>query len=523
MGSLLVSVLSTCALASLVWKVFREYFVESPLDRIPGPPASSLLAGNIPEFYDKTGKFYHKFLQDYLLAFKERLLFLYDPKALHHIFVKDQHIYEEAPAFIAINKLFFGEGLLSTLAPIFYEVTGRLRKAFMNQVKNGPKEIDVLHWMTRTALELIGQSGMGYSFDSLKEDAGSADIHPYSRSVKRFGGLLSGTGTFVVTSYILPFAARYNYPRLKRWIVDHIPSQWVQDLKNIVDTIQETAVDICKMKQLVTLEGHDGKKDIISVLVKANASAAEEDRLSDEEVYGQVASLTFAAMDTSSSALSRIICVLGEHQDVQDRLREELLETKKANHGEELDHDQLTSLPYLDAVCRETLRLYVSSPHFIDPEAYLLSSSRKDMILPLSKPLKTTTGEVISEVFVPDGTTLFASVYGTNADAEIWGEDSHEWKPERWLKSLPETVAAAHIPSVYSHLMTFLGGSRACIGFKFAQLEIKIILSVLLTSFKFEQGSKKILWTMPGITAPVVDGDDITHPSLPMIITALST
>jgi hypothetical protein len=41
--------------------------------------------------------------------------------------------------------------------------------------------------MTRTALELIGQSGMGYSFDSLKNEEGSEDLHPYSRSVKRFG------------------------------------------------------------------------------------------------------------------------------------------------------------------------------------------------------------------------------------------------------------------------------------------------------------------------------------------------
>ncbi|KAF5360341.1 hypothetical protein D9756_005086 [Leucocoprinus leucothites] len=542
MASLFVLVLSTCVFASFVWKLFREYLVESPLDRIPGPRPSSWLAGNIPQFYDKTGKYYYQFLREYGSVMRlsgllgERLLFLHDPKALHHIFVKDQHIYEEAPAFIAINKVFFGEGLLSTLGeqhkkqrkmlnpvfstghmpPIFYEVTGRLQKAFMNQVKNGPKEIDMLHWMSRTALELIGQSGMGYSFDSLKEDAQSADLHPYSRSVKRFGGLLSGTGTFVVTSYILPFAANFNYPRLKRWVVEHIPSQWVRDLKEIVDTIQATAVDIYMTKQQAMIEGDDGKKDIISVLVRANASAAEEDRLSDEEVFGQVASLTFAAMDTSSSALSRIICLLGEYQEIQDRLRQELLEAKKANHGEELDYDQITSLPFLDAVVRETLRLH-------PPLGIAIRTARKDMVLPFSKPIKTTTGASISEIIVPNGTTLFASFYGANANPDIWGDDAHEWKPERWLKPIPEKVAASHIPTIYSNLMTFLGGSRACIGFKFAQLEIKIVLFVLLTSFKFVSGTQKIFWTMPGITAPVIEGDDITHPSLPMFVTALDT
>lgn len=81
-----------------------------------------------------------------------------------------------------------------------------------------------------------------------------------------FRGLLSGSGTFVVTSYILPFAAKLNYPRLKRWIVEHIPSKWVHDLKEIVDTIQETAVDIYRSKQKAMIKGDDGKKDIISVL-----------------------------------------------------------------------------------------------------------------------------------------------------------------------------------------------------------------------------------------------------------------
>ncbi len=48
--------------------------------------------------------------------------------------------------------------------------------------KDGPQQVDILNWMTRTALELIGQSGMGYSFDLL---SGDDDFHPYSKSVKR--------------------------------------------------------------------------------------------------------------------------------------------------------------------------------------------------------------------------------------------------------------------------------------------------------------------------------------------------
>lgn len=65
--------------------------------------------------------------------------------------------------------------------------------------------------------------------------------------------------------------------------------------------------------------------------------------------------LTFAAMDTTSSALARTLHLLSTHLDVQSKLRKEIVDTKK-NHGN-LGYDELVALPYLDAICRETLRL----------------------------------------------------------------------------------------------------------------------------------------------------------------------
>jgi cytochrome P450 len=68
-------------------------------------------------------------------------------------------------------------------------------------------------------------------------------------------------------------------------------------------------------------------------------------------------SLTFAATDTTSSALSRIFHLLALHKDVQTKLREAILDAKEENGGKDLNYDTLVSLPYLDAICRETLRL----------------------------------------------------------------------------------------------------------------------------------------------------------------------
>ena len=57
----------------------------------------------------------------------------------------------------------------------------QLRATLEEQTEKGAKEIDMLHWTSRTALELIGRTGLGYSFDTLKADA---VVHPYAATLK---------------------------------------------------------------------------------------------------------------------------------------------------------------------------------------------------------------------------------------------------------------------------------------------------------------------------------------------------
>lgn len=70
----------------------------------------------------------------------------------------------------------------------------------------------------------------------------------------------------------------------------------------------------------------------------------------------------------------------------------------------------------------------------------------------LSKPIKTVDGKEISEVHVPKDTLIVISIDAVNTNPDLWGPDSYEWKPERWLAPLPDTLLEAKIPGVYSHL-----------------------------------------------------------------------
>jgi cytochrome P450 len=65
----------------------------------------------------------------------------------------------------------------------------------------------------------------------------------------------------------------------------------------------------------------------------------------------------FAAMDTTSNALSRMTHLLASHPEVQEKLRVEVMAAWSESNGKDLSYDTLIQLPYMDAVCRETLRL----------------------------------------------------------------------------------------------------------------------------------------------------------------------
>ena len=72
-----------------------------------------------------------------------------------------------------------------------------------------------------------------------------------------------------------------------------------------------------------------------------------------------VSILMFGAMETTTSALARILHTLAMHQDAQEKLRIEISKNVSSEHVEELrlPYDQIMDLPFLDAVYRETMRL----------------------------------------------------------------------------------------------------------------------------------------------------------------------
>jgi cytochrome P450 len=78
-------------------------------------------------------------------------------------------------------------------------------------------------------------------------------------------------------------------------------------------------------------------------------------------------------------------------------------------------------------------------------------------------PVRSKDGtQMIDKIALEPNTDLIVSIIGYNRNKDVWGEDAEEWVPERWLGELRQSVVDAKLPAVFSHMMTFTLGPRAC-------------------------------------------------------------
>ncbi|TFK47420.1 cytochrome P450 [Heliocybe sulcata] len=531
---------------SLCLRLLLRFLRNSPLQYLPGPRPESWFTGNLGQLFNSKGlRYHHDLVQRYggvvkvYGFFGDEQLYVSDPSALYSIILKDQDAFDETRVFIETNKVIFGEGLVATtgdhhkrqrklvtpifstanlrkLTPVFYEIAHKLVDALSKDANiskgNEKNPIDMASWMSRVALESVGQTVLGYSFDPLQ----TPSSNPYTSAVRE---LIPTLFSLSLLRQFAPFLANLGSRSFRRRLVEHTPIRAVQKVKNMSDVMYNTARTILRQK---TAEGGDvastneaGGKDLLRILVKENSKALHGDKLSEDEIIGQMTVLIFGAQDTTSSALSRLLYMLATHPQVQEKLRAEMMEARNSGSLDEngdLDYDTLMSMPWMDAVLKETLRLY-------PPVPFVRRTATETRRIPLWRPVHSDrpAHPPMESIVIPEGTTLFLGLAATNRSEDIWGLDAKEWKPERWLrpKSASSTVKedGPRLPGIYGNgMLTFLGGERSCVGYKFAQVEIKTILATLLSSFAFSPTGDKIVWNLSQIISPSVR-KEIIHPS----------
>ncbi|KAF8122230.1 cytochrome P450 [Boletus edulis] len=147
-----------------------------------------------------------------------------------------------------------------------------------------------------------------------------------------------------------------------------------------------------KMEERVV--GGKEERSVIGLLIKGGSDDSQF-RLSTEEIITQMIILLLAGYETTAISLTWALLELSRNVDVQTKLRRELLE-----HVPDPTYDQLSNgLPYLDAVVHEILRIH-------PPAVEVTRVAIEDNLIPLSKPVRSKSGELIDSLTIAKGSLV---------------------------------------------------------------------------------------------------------------------
>ncbi|KAG8689675.1 cytochrome P450-dit2 [Ceratobasidium sp. 423] len=505
------------AFGGLVILTIRWMYRPTILTKLPVPPGGNWFFGHFKKFAGPEGLEYQG---QVLLTYGpttmlkgligRQILFTIDPAVIHAVQIKDKDKFHRTKGSGVAFRTIFGGGLLA-LSPEEHRVQRKLLNPVFNMKylrelsSTGSEEVNIFPWITAAALDLVGEAGLGYSFNSF-----AGERNEYSTAIKKVTESIAKIGPLI---QLLPYVHQIGTPAFRQWVLDLIHYKPIQNLRHAIKLQNDQAEEIILARQALLsagsgLSSEAGRgKDIMTLLMKANESGESESYIDHQSMVGHMNTFIFGGHETTSAAVTRILDILAQRPDVQVKLREELQRYFEKN-PKETHHDALLELSYLDGIVREVLRLF-------PPVRNIPRVCLEDTVLPLEYPVNTPSGKITS-IPIKKGTPIMISIVYFNRNEAIWGERANEFLPERWVGSKIDEVtqAGSRLPGVYSSMMTFGSGSYACIGFKFAVMEIKVMLAELITKFKFEPSDEEYTWVNLGIRFPYTPyaKKDLTNP-----------
>ncbi|KAI7757062.1 hypothetical protein M8C21_021044 [Ambrosia artemisiifolia] len=229
-------------------------------------------------------------------------------------------------------------------------------------------------------------------------------------AVRKLSELL---GAFVVSDYI-PYMNRFDlggYEKQMKMIskeIDNIIEGWLKNRKRERESRPQQEV---------------GDQFFMDVLISVLQDASEEDFAGydhDIVIKATCLAMIIAGSDTTSVTLTRALSLLLNNPNTLKVAQDEIDEL--VGRDRLVEESDIKNLVYLDAIIKETLRLYPTAP--------------------LSVPHESMEGCVMSGYNIPKGTRLLVNLWKIHRDPNIWS-DPFEFKPERFLTSSGVTTSKA--------------------------------------------------------------------------------
>ncbi|KAE8912981.1 hypothetical protein PF005_g6774 [Phytophthora fragariae] len=339
-------------------------------------------------------------------------------------------------------KLFSTRALRESMTSTIQKHGRSMHRLFDTAAASG-ESFDLFRLLSRFAMESFAEIGFGIQMGSLA----IGEDHPFEEAFD-----IAEEAT----------AKRFSVPawfwKLQRLLGVGSEGQ----LQRAITVIDTTVLRFISESIAARARGEKrtgGAQNIVSLVLDSRDLDGE----ADPQLLRSIAiAAIIGGRDTTSETLSWFIYMLSQHPEVERRVRDEMLE-KIPRLAVEAAYfptmDEVQSLTYLEAAIKETLRLY-------PPASFNIKHCSADTFLS-------------DGTFVPEGTTIGLPSYAMGRMARTWGPDCNEYKPERFLD--PDTGKLLSVSPF--KFPAFFAGPRICVGMNLAMLEMKIVVTGLLSRF----------------------------------------
>ncbi|KAI9292354.1 cytochrome P450 [Neoconidiobolus thromboides FSU 785] len=303
------------------------------------------------------------------------------------------------------------------------------------------KQVSIHSMLQRLTLDVLGRGLFSYDFYALKN--GDKD-----KGLKLYNQTMNGMNDFIY--FVFPILEMLVPARRK---VHKVADEYKSFLLSIIET---------KKKEV---ESGDIKDDIVSLMIKSSLDSGEN-ALTNQEILHNLSLFFVAGHDTTANTLTSTIYFLSKYQDIQQKVREEILSV--VGHSDEMKtptHEQQKELKYLMCVIKESMR-------FTPAVTQLRRFPARDLCL--------SDGTMVKK-----GMPVLLPVYLHHRNPEIFS-NPEEFNPDRFEDPYNKESNA---------WMPFGMGTRTCVGINFSLIEQRVILSMLLQKYDLKLGPECSKWS----------------------------
>ncbi|XP_041358436.1 cytochrome P450 4B1-like [Gigantopelta aegis] len=462
-----MNVLIYGSIFTATWMVYRLaiYPYMSVLRKIPGRQRNNIFIGNMGEilkgepvdpFVKWITEMKSGFIRYHHLLGYQRIV-VAEPEAMKHILITHAKNYVKPAFLFRILMRFTGRGLLclngqehisqrklcmssfkmavlKNMVPTMQRHTENLIGLWKRQIEeNNKMQLLVNGDLQRMTMDILSECAFGYDTNSL--------LDPDQPLTKAVHYMIGG---------MKPKLLRILMPK----IYDALPISENRKFKEYQKMSDELIKNLIENKKSVINEDTDESKctDLLSVLLLAR-DVETGTGFSQQQLRDHVLTFMLAGHETTSTAICWSLLCLAQRPEVMARVRQEVT-TVLPPKGETLTFEHLEKMTYLSCFVKEIQRLYPSVPMTFR---------------------QAVNDDVINGHFIPAGTVMNLQMGAMARSPLIW-KDPEEFRPERFMNE-EEVKPYTFLP--------FLAGSRICIGQKFATMEMKVILALLIHEFTF--------------------------------------